>query len=626
MTATTALLMVDCQEDYLSRDGLTPPRHELVAAIAEALATARDAAWPVFHVRTRVAVDGSDAMPHRQNAPEAVAGTPGAEPPEELREAPGEPVLFKRFFSAFDADGLEAELRARGVTRLIIAGVHTHACIEASTLDAYARGFEVVVAEDLVGSYDPVHGRLALEWLDNRAATVATSGAILGLATKPWQHRNPCHWDEVLDEIAIQPPAAVDGAAEHLAALRPLPLAERSARLRDWHQRLSASEEQWVEALIRDHGKPRLDAVGEVAYGLGLIAHVVETLEDEEADASRRVRFAPHGIAGLITPWNNPFAIPVAKLAPALGYGNAVLWKPALPGSRIATMLRESLAECGLDRQVALCTGDADTGRAVLGHSDVLSFTGSVEVGRQVVAEAGRRAIPVQAELGGSNAAIVDSSADLDAAAADLAPAMFSFAGQRCTAIRRLIVLDDVHDAFVDHLVAAVNGLRVGDPADEQTQIGPVLDRPRQQAFLAMARKASGSVIAGGDIPGTVDVEGCWLAPTLFAGLPADHPLLTREVFGPLAAIVRAADLAAAISVHNATGMGLLGALFTTDERSKAQFLAEAQAGILSINRARPSFAAQGPFAGWKASGYGPPEHGRWNRDFYTRAQAIYGV
>jgi acyl-CoA reductase-like NAD-dependent aldehyde dehydrogenase len=111
----------------------------------------------------------------------------------------------------------------------------------------------------------------------------------------------------------------------------------------------------------------------------------------------------------------------------------------------------------------------------------------------------------------------------------------------------------------------------------------------------------------------------------LLANLPDGHPLLIREVFGPLAAIVRVPDLAAAIAAHNATGMGLLGALFSGDERAIALFLADAQAGMLSINRARPAFASQGPFVGWKASGYGIPEHGRWNRDFYTRAQAVYG-
>lgn len=614
MSGLTALLLVDCQEDYLARDGLQPPREMLVTAIAEMLEAARANAWPVIHIRTRVSADGSDAMPHRRGAPEVVEGTPGAEAPRELREQTGEPLLFKRFFSAFDADGLHDELRSRGVARLIIAGVHSHACVQATVLDAYARGFEVVVGEDLVGSYDPAHGAHALRWLDGRAAKVENSAAILGKAAAPWPHLNPCEVRETLFEVELTPAGKVGDEADRLRGLPDLPFADRAVALKAWHERLSSDRTTWVDALVRDLGKPHRDAEGEVAYGLGLLEHVAATLEDEEANGSRRVRYRPAGIAGLITPWNNPFAISVAKLAPALGYGNSALWKPALPGSHIAAMLRDSLTDAGLGDRVALVTGGGSTGQAVLANADLVSFTGSVPVGRMIVAEAGRRAIPVQAELGGSNAAIVDECADLDAAADDLATAIFSFAGQRCTAIRRVIVIDTIHNAFVDRLAAAAGALRVGDPSDPRTQVGPVIDKGRQREFIGM----------GGTVPPSVNAHGCWVQPTLLSDLPADHPLLTREVFGPLAAIVRVPSLGAAIAAHNATDMGLVGALYSDDEQAQAAFLAGAQAGILSINRARPPFAAEGPFTGWKASGYGPPEHGRWNRDFYTRTQAVY--
>jgi len=553
-------------------------------------------------------------MPHRRGNPEVIAGTPGAEAPTELREAPGETVFFKRFFSAFDADGLEDELRSRGVERLLIAGVHSHACVQATVLDAYARGFEVLVGEDLVGSYEPAHGAQALRWLDGRAARVATSAAILGKSTGPWKHLNPCDVREQLFEVALMPAERVADEADRLRILPEMPLADRAAALQAWHARLSSDRATWVDALVRHLGKPRRDAEGEVAYGLGLLEHVAATLVDEESNDGRRVLYRRIGTAGLITPWNNPFAIPVAKLAPALGYGNAALWKPALPGSQIAEMVRDSLAEAGLGERVSLVTGGGATGQAVLANTDFISLTGSVPVGRMIVAEAGRRALPVQAELGGSNAVIVDESADLDAAAADLAAAMFSFAGQRCTAIRRVIVMDTIHDAFVDRLSAAVEALRVGNPSDPQTHVGPVIDKSRQRALLGMGAK----------LPPDANEDGCWIQPTLLSDLAADHPLLNHEVFGPLAAIVRAPSLAAAIAAHNSTDMGLVGALYSRDEQTQAAFLAEAQAGILSINRARPPFAADGPFTGWKASGYGPPEHGRWNRDFYTRVQAVY--
>jgi acyl-CoA reductase-like NAD-dependent aldehyde dehydrogenase/nicotinamidase-related amidase len=610
----TALLLVDLQEDYLARRGLTPPREELIANIVVALAEARQTGEPIFHIRT----DGSDPMPHRAGVPEVVAGTPGAEPPPELRELPGEPVLTKRFFSAFDAPGLADALAAAGVTRLRLVGVHAHACIQATALDAYANGFEVEVDQRLVGSDLPSLASQSLRWLDGRAASLVSNDD-----SGTWLHRDPCDQDRILDEINLTGAAEVAAAAERLA-LPSLPIEERAQRLRHWSAALHASSGQWVDAIVETVAKPRRDAEAEVAYGLALLDHVAATLADQENQPFPSVKYRPTGLVGLITPWNNPFAIPLGKLAPALGYGNAVLWKPALPGSRVAALLRDSLDAAGLSENLALVTGGAGTGRAFLETAalSALSFTGSVPVGRAIIAAAGHRALPVQAELGGSNAAIVDESADLEAAAADLAAAMFSFAGQRCTAIRRIIVLQSIADSFTERLVSAVAALSLGLPANPETQVGPVIDRVAQRRFLALTNDAD--ILIGGSVPTSLPATGCWIEPTLLADLPPDHPLLIDEVFGPIAAIQVASGLDEAITLHNSTKFGLLGGLFTEDANSERAFLREAAAGMLSINRARPPFPASGPFVGWKASGFGPAEHGRWNREVYTRPQACF--
>lgn len=590
----TALLLVDLQEEYLARPGLLPPRGDLVASVAAALAEARASGEPIFHVRS-----GGNPMPHRQAAPDATS-------PPELAEHPGEPLFTKRFFSAFDAPGLADALKDAGITRLRLAGVHTHACIHATALDAYALGLEVEIDEALVASDSPAHASQSLDWLAGRAANVITSKA------EVWLHRDPCDQHRIIAEIPPTPTRDLVYTIERLKA--GLPLSERSNCLSAWHTSLSASREKWVEALIQTIAKPRADAEAEVAYGLALLAHVITTLDQPEPHGAPSVTHRPIGRAGLITPWNNPFAIPLGKLAPALGFGNTVVWKPALPGTLIAHMLADSLADAGLGDSIALVTGGATTGRAMIDHAglDMLSFTGSVPVGRSIIAAAGQRALPVQAELGGINAAIIDSSADLDAAAADLATAMFSFSGQRCTAIRRVILLADIASALADRLSAEVEALKLGHPSDPATQIGPVIDRTAQQAFLALSGKSA-----------PLDT-GCWVAPALLGDLPDDHPLLTQEIFGPLAAIQIARDVDHAIALHNATDFGLLGAIYTNDAGSERRFLDQAEAGMLSINRARPPFAASGPFIGWKASAFGPPEHGRWNRDVYTRPQAHY--
>ena len=594
----TALLLVDLQEDYLARSNLRPPRAELIANIAAALAEARAAGEPVFHVRT----DGTHAMPHRRDAPEVVAGTPGAASPVELAEIGGEKIFIKRFFSAFDASGLFDALETAGITRLRLAGLHAHACIHATALDAYALGLEVEIDENLVGSDNPAFAAQSLRWLDGRAANIITSQA------EVWLHRDPCDQDRINAEVQLMDIKEI----KHLT-----PVDDPVEKLTAWRETLASTQEKWVEALITTIAKPRADAVAEVTYGLALLANVIATLTEQQSHDARSVTYRPVGRAGLITPWNNPFAIPIGKIAPAIGFGNTVVWKPALPGTPIADMLNDSLADVGLADSLALITGGAATGRAMIerGGLDLLSFTGSVLAGRAIIAAASHRALAVQAELGGCNAAIVDSSADLDFAATDLAAAMFSFAGQRCTAIRRVILLADIAPAFTDRLVAAVEALRLGHPANPATQVGPVIDRAAQHRFLSLAGSAA---------PAQLPTAGCWVAPALLHNLPDDHPLLTEEIFGPLAAIQVARDLDHAIALHNASDFGLLGAIYTNDPAADRRFLDQAQAGMLSVGRARPPFAASGPFVGWKASAFGPPEHGRWNRDVYARPQAHY--
>ncbi len=585
---TVALLLVDLQEEYLARPGLVPDRDTLVASVAFALAQARAAEEPVFHVRT------DKAMPHRDAAPDAT-------PPSALAEHPGEPVFAKRFFSAFDAPGLDDALKAAGVKRLRLAGLLTHACIHATALDAYAKGYEVEIDEALISTDATTHAAQSLAWLDGRAASIVTTPAPV------WLHRDPCDHSRILAEIPST--TIVD------QTLRPL--ADPMPALAAWHRLLNETRHLYVQALVDTVAKPIADAEAEVSYGLALLAHTIANHPTTEPYDTHSVNHRPVGRVGLITPWNNPFAIPLGKLAPALAYGNTVIWKPALPGTILANLLQASLQEVGLGESVALITGGATTGRAMIddGGLDLLSFTGSVPVGRSIIAAAGVKALPVQAELGGCNAAIVDSSADLDAAATDLATAMFSFSGQRCTAIRRVIVLSDIAPAFIDRLSAQVASLRLGHPADPATRIGPVIDCASQQRFLNMS---------GNPIPAKMPPEGCWVTPTLLRDLPDNHPLLTDEVFGPLAAIQVAHDFDHALALHNATRFGLLGALYSTDPDSERRFLDRAQAGMLSINRARPPFSAAGPFTGWNESGYGTPEHGRWNRETYARPQAIY--
>ncbi len=628
MSDRTALLLVDCQNDFLDRAGLTPPRDALLRSIAAALDDARAQGMPIFHVRTSAGPEGGNAMPHRRGNAEVIDGTHGAASPDLVAAQEGEPIFEKRFFSAFNAPGLVEALADAGITDLRLAGVHTHACIQATALDAYARGLKVQIDPTLIGSDRPALAKQALEWIDGRAAEVVSS-----TGSPEFVHRKPTDPSVTLFTIRECDATFIDEAVVRLRQKQPifraLPLEERRTRLQQLHARISRERVHFVEALIRDVGKPRRDAQGEVDYGLALLETVAMALDDREPHPDRLVRYRPIGIAGIITPWNNPFAIPLGKLAPALGYGNGVLWKPAPAGSGMAAMLHDSLRSVGLGALVERIDGDAETGRQLTSADgiDALSFTGSVPVGRSVILQAGRRAIPVQAELGGSNAAIVDASADISAAAGDLVSAIFSFAGQRCTAIRQIVVIDEIYDVFAAQLKNAVGNLRVIDPADPACDMGPMINAAARQRVAGQVEDAiaNGAILVTG---GTDEVPGCdgpcWLRPTILANLPAHHSLLTDEAFGPVATLLRVATFEDAIAVHNATEFGLVGVLYSSDDNRQKEFLEKAEAGMLSVNRARPAFSSAGPFSGWKASGHGAAEHGRWNRDFYTRPQVAY--
>ncbi len=643
MIQKSALLLVDVQEDFLSSPDLVPDIDTLVPAIVRLLDGARRASWPVIHIRTQVSSDGSDWMPHwrRTGKPRCVVGTPGAAPPLSLVACEGEQVIAKRFFSGFENGELATLLQKLGVNHVVLAGVHTHACIRATATDAYAHGYAVTIASDAVGSYNPEHARHTLGWLDGRAATCVPVDAVAGLEapalaahTSTWEHRDPCDWSQLLGEVAICGSDVVEKLAAKLVERQPkladMPVSERARRLTAWHRLLNAKLQQWIDLLVQQVAKPVCDARDEVAYGLALLEHVATTLVDEERLGSHIVRYRPHGLVGLITPWNNPFAIPIGKIAPAIGMGNTALWKPALPATALSQAICVSLAEVGLDPWIGMVPGDAGTGRAVasLGAISAVSFTGASTAGYELARTCAARLKPLQAELGGNNAAIVMSVSDLAAVARDLAQAMFSFSGQRCTAIRRLIVDRSIAPAFRDALVGAIEALRIGRPDADTTNIGPVISKPRQQILLAAIRAATHNngarVLTGGDAASWGNPDGCWIMPTLIDGIAADASLVCEEQFGPVVVMLEAGNIDEAIGLHNAVAHGLLGAIYSEDSRQQEKFLSRAQAGLLLVNQARPGFAAQGPFFGWKASGYGPPEHGRWNREAFARVQAVY--
>jgi len=524
--------------------------------------------------------------------------------------------------------------------------VHTHGCVRSSALDAYQAGFEVVIASDTVGSYDSEHAAISLDYLQGRAASCLPSSEIVELLKAKtggrrnpsqritWLHRNPANWDEVLAEVPLSDQLMVDGACARSAKTKTewgtASLAERSDRLHLLLDLLVKRSEELVGSLMLQVGKPRRDAESELHFSFALLRHTLKALESVETPGRSvcAVHYKPRGVVGLITPWNNPLAIPLGKLAPALGYGNSVVWKPAPQGYLVANLILDALAEAGLEKYVELVNGGADAGRALVHNRELaaISFTGSIAAGQEIAGISASNGSELQAELGGNNAMIIMADADPDQVAAELAQAVFSFSGQRCTAPRRIIVEAALLPAFSEALTARVRALNIGHPSSRDTFVGPVISRAQQEKILRVAAHAvgaGGQLLCGGSIP----VEwshGCWLEPTLILNPPINSAAVTEESFGPLAVLLSAQDLGHALRLCNQTRYGLVAGIFTNDKSSQQRFIDHAKAGILLINQGRPEFDPAAPFTGWKSSGYGIPEHGRWDRDFYTRTQTLY--
>lgn len=666
-----ALLLVDLQQDFLARPGLAPSAPVLVEEAARLLEGCRARGVPVFHARLRVRPDGSDRMPHwkRLGIWDGVAGRPGAEPPERLRPLAGELCFFKRAYDAFADPGLDPALRDRGIDTLIVAGCFLHACVRTTALAAYERGYRVWIAEDAVGSPEPDHAELvrihlerAFLFLDTptllarldpvsaRAAPAAprpdavpvahiAGRALAARGPAGRERRNPSRWDETLAWV----PAAGDTEVEQAAAAAReaqahwgrTPVRERRALLDAWAEALLTRGEALASLLALEIGKPLREARAEVARAAELVRSVARTIAGAgegrlEGAPPVSVRVRPRGVVALVTPWNNPVLIPAGKIAPAVGLGNAAVWKPAVEAPRTALALIEALAAAGAPPGlVNLVFGEARIARALMAHPaiDAVSLTGSLATGRSAAARCAHFGKALQAELGGNNAAIVLADFDVAAHARALALAAFSFAGQRCTSIQRFIVERRVEDELRRALVTATESLGLGDPEKPETELGPLVSRTQRariQAEIERAVAAGARLLAGGSVPEEL-AAGCWLRPALLDRVAPEAPLARQEVFGPVAVILPADDLDHALALANSVEHGLLAALCSESEAKRRRFAEAAEAGILQLAPGPLDVHPEAPFGGWKASGLGPPEHGRWDLEFYARPQAVYG-
>lgn len=423
---------------------------------------------------------------------------------------------------------------------------------------------------------------------------------------------------------------SVGRARRASAGWRSLPAGTRGKALGAIADAVEGASDELVGLTVREVGKPVTEARGEVARAVSIFRYYAQivlapdgdTLPAADPDAWLIARRYPLGVCALITPWNFPVAIPVWKLAPAIGYGNAVLMKAASAGTAVATRLHELAAPHLPDDVFQVVHGDGTTGRALVDHPGVaaVSFTGSVPVGMDIARRVAERGARVQCEMGGQNPSIVLADADLDRAASMIAYASMGCAGQKCTATSRVIVEEPVYGAFRDRLVAAVEALHVVDPADERTLVGPVIDEGARAAALQAVERSGGRVLTGGT---ALDGAGFYLAPTLVELDAPAGPLAKEEVFAPVAAVIEAPTPEAAIAIGNDVRFGLVASIFTSDLRAALTLTNRVEAGLIRVNAPTSGVDFHAPFGGSKESSIGPREQGLAARDFYTESRTL---
>ena len=628
-----ALLLVDVQEDFFRRPGLVPSRGDLISRLQVILGACRASGLPVFHMRTRMDVNGDTCMPHWQDRGirSCVVGTAGYEPPEELAAHPNESVLHKKFFSAFSCPDLAPALEDSDIDTLVIAGLYTHGCIRASVVDAYEHGLQVFVADDAVGSCEPIHAELSRDWLNGRAAQFLPHEALFKRVVAN---------DDAVKNVLTTPPSISDICTRATIAGQSwsdVVPAERAVLLRRWANLLEQDADALTTLLAREVAKPIAEAADEVRRTLAHIRFAAELCDQHSGavgSSGITIRYRPVGTVALITPWNNPLAIPAGKLAPALGFGNSCVWKPSPQAPECARRLLRGLVEAGLPEGVVeLIEGDATVARQLVKDAgiDAVALTGSSATGDIIAALCTAYQKPLQAELGGNNAVVIlDDWCFDDAALTALARNVFGFAGQRCTAIRRLIVQRGILVSFTERFAAAVRSLRLGNPLDPATDVGPLISVEhcaKVQNRLDAAIAIGATVIAQASLPTSYSADlpaNRWLAPTLLGDVEPGSILAIEETFGPVAIIFAVDELKHAITVANSVPQGLVAALYSDDTVARAYFAEQMQAGILKLGSGALSITADAPFCGWKSSAIGPPEHGIWDREFYTRVQAVY--
>ena len=390
--------------------------------------------------------------------------------------------------------------------------------------------------------------------------------------------------------------------------------------------------------LSREEGKPLAEGKGEIYragqfftyYAAEVLRQIGDTADSVRPNIEIDVRREPVGTVAIVSPWNFPTATAVWKIAPALAFGNAVIWKPAnlVPASAFALaeiMSRQNLP-AGLFNLVMGAGGSIGQQLIESPEIDAISFTGSVEVGKQIAQSAIGNLTKLQMEMGSKNALAVMDDGNMDIAVAAALGGAFGGTGQKCTASSRLIVHSAIHDEFVEKLAAGAASMVVDNALIDGTQIGPVVSQSQldeNMAYMELARAEGGEVICGGERVNR-DTDGYYMTPAIVAGTSNDWRVNREEMFAPIACVIKADSYDEALHLVNDTHFGLTSGIITRDLARASHFRRNARTGCVMVNLPTAGTDYHVPFGGRGSSSYGPREQGGYAEDFYTTIKTAY--
>lgn len=457
-----------------------------------------------------------------------------------------------------------------------------------------------------------------------------------------FQRENPANGDIIgtfpdsgPDDVA----GAVAAAADAYPRWRATPAPRRAEILFRAAEIMLARKEELSRDVTIEMGKVLNEARGDVQEAIDMTYYAAgegrrmfgQVVPSELPDKFTMAVRQPHGIVAAITPWNFPLAIPCWKLMPALVAGNTVVLKPSPYSPLSAANLLRILEEAGLPPgAVNLLFGQDDTGAALVRDPRVamVSFTGSIEVGREIASYCGANGKRVHLEMGGKNAIIVLDDADIDLAIEGAVWSAFGTSGQRCTAASRMIVQKGVLNAFTDGLVARAASLRLGDGLDEATDVGPVVNRPQLekiQSYIEIGRNEGAALAVGGSrAAGNGLDNGYFFQPTVFTDVSPQMRIAQEEIFGPVTDVIRFSGLDQAVSINNDVPYGLVSSVYTGDVSVAFKAMEQITTGIVYINAGTIGAEIHLPFGGTRGTGNGHREAGTAALDSYSEWKSVY--